>query len=108
MDLQPLDSVPSYRSLTLLLHRFDAIRKARTWISSLPSQRIRDRVYDLIAPPRYSADEITAIVDPDIRKPLDMKEVLLRIVDDSRLSIFKPNFGPNLLTAWAEVMGELA
>lgn len=44
-------------------------------------------------------------MDPDIRKPLDMKEALLRIVDDSRMSLFKPNYGPNLLTVWAQIMG---
>jgi len=34
-----------------------------------------------------------------------MKEVLLRIVDDSRLAIFKPSYGKNLCTAWASIMG---
>jgi acetyl-CoA carboxylase carboxyltransferase component len=34
-----------------------------------------------------------------------MREVLLRIVDDSRLAIFKPSYGPNMLTAWAQIFG---
>lgn len=59
-------------------------------------------------PPRYPADDLLALVNPDIRKPFDMKEVLLRIVDDSRLSVFKPSFGKNLITAWAHVMGKMA
>lgn len=58
------------------------------------------------AAPRYPADEILSLVDPDIRKPLDMGEVLLRIVDDSRLSLFKPSYGQNLITAWASILGE--
>lgn len=35
-----------------------------------------------------------------------MKEVLLRIVDDSRLEQFKPQFGPGIITAWAHIHGE--
>lgn len=58
-----------------------------------------------ITPPRYPLEELLALVNPDIRKPIPMNEVLLRIVDDSRLSTFKPNYGYNLLTAWAQVMG---
>lgn len=58
------------------------------------------------SPPRYSAEDILSIVNIDIRKPFDMKEVLLRIVDDSRLGMFKPSYGRNLITTWANIMGE--
>jgi acetyl-CoA carboxylase carboxyltransferase component len=50
-------------------------------------------------------EDILSLVDPDIRKPFDMGEVLLRLVDDSRLSIFKPNYGQNLITAFAQIHG---
>lgn len=55
--------------------------------------------------PRYPADDILSLVNPDIRKPFDMREVLLRVVDDSRLIFFKPEFGRNLITAYAKIMG---
>jgi acetyl-CoA carboxylase carboxyltransferase component len=57
--------------------------------------------------PRYSGEDLLALVNPDIRKPFDMTEVVLRLVDDSRLSTFKPNYGKNLLTCWAELHGQL-
>ena len=44
-------------------------------------------------------------MNPDIRKSFDMKEVVLRLVDDSRLSTFKPQYGVNMLTGWAHIMG---
>lgn len=56
-------------------------------------------------PPRYPAEDLLSIVNPDIRKPFDMREVLLRIVDDSRLSEFKPKYGTNTITAFAHVLG---
>jgi len=55
--------------------------------------------------PRYSADDLLGLVDPDIRKQFDMKEVLLRITDDSRYLAFKPGYGVNLLTCFANIMG---
>ncbi|KAL2004687.1 hypothetical protein VTN00DRAFT_3215 [Thermoascus crustaceus] len=87
---------------------FDAIQKAREWAATLnmgaapqlPMPEIADPL-----PPRYPADDILSIVNPDIRKPFDMREVLLRIVDDSRLSEFKPRYGTNMLTAWAHILG---
>lgn len=86
--------------------RFDAITKAREWVATL---QVRNTpAPELIAPiaPRYSAEDLLAIVNPDIRKPFDMKEVILRLVDDSRLSVFKPRYGPNMVTAWAHIMGK--
>lgn len=56
--------------------------------------------------PRYPIEDLLSLVNPDIRKPFDMNEVLLRLVDDSRLSIFKPKYGPNIITAWAHIMGK--
>jgi len=57
------------------------------------------------APPRYPVDDLLGLIDPDIRKQFDMKEVLLRITDDSRYLAFKPNYGVNLLTCFAHIMG---
>ncbi|KAE8373929.1 carboxyl transferase domain-containing protein [Aspergillus bertholletiae] len=85
---------------------FDAIRKAREWVGSLevPPAPTSFRLIEPIAP-RYNIEDVLSIVNPDIRKPFDMREVLLRIVDDSRLSEFKPRYGKNMITAWAHIFG---
>lgn len=64
-------------------------------------------VHGLLSPiePRYPVEDLLSLVNPDIRKPFDMLEVLLRIVDDSRLSVFKPKYGTNMITAWAHIQG---
>lgn len=58
--------------------------------------------------PRYSAEDLLSIVNPDIRRPFNMLAALLRIVDDSRLSVSKPKYDPNLLTTWAQILGMLS
>lgn len=89
-------------------HRFDAIQKAREWVATLnqvdPSHH--RGMHEEPLPPRYPVGDLLSIVNTDIRKPFDMREVLLRIVDDSRLSIFKPGYGVNMLTAWADILGK--
>lgn len=57
------------------------------------------------ASPRYPVEDLLSLVNPDIRKPFDMREVLLRIVDDSRLSEFKPKYGTNIITGFAHILG---
>lgn len=94
-----------YIMLTWMNIRFDAISKAREWVASLHVRTTKPRMIEPL-PPRYPIDDLLSIVNPDIRKPFDMSEVLLRIVDDSRLSVFKPKYGPNIITAWAHIMGK--
>lgn len=90
----------------IAVDEFDAIRKARDWVSMLDPQKPSFKVLRPPLAPRHAIDDLLAIVNPDIRKPFDMREVVLRLVDDSRMSTFKPKYGPNLLTTWASIMGK--
>lgn len=90
----------------MLPNRFDAIRKARDWVKTLKTPLVKELSSTESLPPRYSPAELLSIVDPDIRKALNMREVILRVVDDSRWLDFKPSFGQNLITAWANIYGK--
>jgi geranyl-CoA carboxylase beta subunit len=58
-----------------------------------------------IAAPRYDAEELLGIASLEHKKPLDMREVIARIVDDSSFLEFKPDFGPATLTGHASICG---
>ncbi|KAG7044797.1 acetyl propionyl carboxylase [Colletotrichum scovillei] len=91
----------------IAMDEFDAIQKAREWVATLRTpepSRLLANTSDPV-PPRYFIDDLLYLVNTDIRKPFDMREVLLRLVDDSRMSIFKPSYGTNMLTAWADILG---
>ena len=99
-------SLNLYQKLTCL--RLDAIRQARQWVlttSAVQHQASRQDTKIETLEPKYNIEDILGIVDPDIRLPLDMMEVLLRIVDDSRIMPFKPRFGKGMITAWANIHG---
>ena len=50
-------------------------------------------------------EELLGIIPTDIRQPMDMRQVIIRIVDASRLEEFKPLYGLGLITAWAHIHG---
>ncbi len=56
-------------------------------------------------PPRHDPREIAGIVSRDSRIPTDTREILLRLLDDSRLQEFKPLYGDTLLTGFAHLHG---
>ncbi|KFG80788.1 hypothetical protein MANI_006197 [Metarhizium anisopliae] len=111
VDAETLGGAATHARITGLADQiatdeFDAIRKGREWVASLGQWPLLPvAAAHVPLPPRYAIEDILSIVDPDIRKPFDMREIILRLVDDSRLSEFKPSYGPNLLTCFANIMG---
>ncbi|PWR24652.1 carboxyl transferase domain-containing protein [Zavarzinia aquatilis] len=55
--------------------------------------------------PLYPAEELYGIVPRDTRKPYDIREIIARIVDGSRLDEFKARFGTTLVTGFAHLWG---
>jgi 3-methylcrotonyl-CoA carboxylase beta subunit len=56
-------------------------------------------------PPRYAADELYGVINADIKKPYDVREVIARIVDASDLDEFKARYGTTLVTGFARIHG---
>lgn len=55
--------------------------------------------------PLLDPEEILAIVQADLRKPFDQRELIARFVDRSDFLEFKPHYGPTLITAFARIEG---
>jgi geranyl-CoA carboxylase beta subunit len=55
--------------------------------------------------PLYSCDEIAGVVPVDYRTPYDARELLLRIVDGSDFSDFKPGYGNSMVCVQASIYG---
>ena len=56
-------------------------------------------------PPRFAPEELYGIIPTDVRAPYDAREVIARIVDDSALHEFKPQYGTSLVTGFARIWG---
>ncbi len=84
----------------------DAIRIAREVAATLNRRRFTPPNLRTPEAPLYDADELLGIVPVDtIRKPLDMREVIARIVDGSRFMEFKPDYGTTLVCGNAHING---
>ncbi|HET9019846.1 MAG TPA: carboxyl transferase domain-containing protein [Acetobacteraceae bacterium] len=82
-----------------------ALGLARRIVANL--NRAKPPAPDPAAPvsPRYAAEDIYGVVPADLREPYDVREVIARIVDGSRLDEFKPLYGPTLVTGFARLWG---
>ncbi|KAG1463743.1 hypothetical protein G6F46_000116 [Rhizopus delemar] len=95
----------------LAMDEYDAISKARDWIANLnweqkgklPLRHLTGEYEE----PYYDAGKfkLLGIVSANIRIPFDATEVIIRIVDGSRFTVFKPNYGVNLVCGWAFIHG---
>jgi len=56
-------------------------------------------------PPRYDPREIYGILPRDFRQSYDVREVIARIVDGSRLHEFKTRYGTTLVCGFAHIEG---
>ena len=57
--------------------------------------------------PVYDPAELYGIVSADDRIPFDATEIIARIVDGSRFSAFKPEWGDSIVTGFARIWGHL-
>jgi len=55
--------------------------------------------------PHYDPREIYGVASADPRQPFDIKEVIARIVDGSRMHEFKPRYGDTLICGFARIHG---
>jgi geranyl-CoA carboxylase beta subunit len=83
----------------------DALRIARELVAALDWNRDAAPATRAYTPPRFAADELLGLAPADHRKPLDMREVVARIVDGSDFLEFKPDYGPATVTGHAAVCG---
>jgi 3-methylcrotonyl-CoA carboxylase beta subunit len=58
-----------------------------------------------IEEPLYHPEEIAGIVPTDLRKPFDIREIIARLVDGSRLHEFKALYGTTLVCGFAHLWG---
>jgi len=55
--------------------------------------------------PAHSAEEIYGIYDASPARPYDMREILARVVDESRFDQYKPEYGKTVLCGYARIGG---
>jgi 3-methylcrotonyl-CoA carboxylase beta subunit len=82
-----------------------ALAIARQIVGNL--NRKKHVALDVVQPvePRYPAEEVYGVIQSDIRKPYDVREVIARIVDASDFDEFKARYGTTLVVGFARIWG---
>ncbi|NIJ70091.1 carboxyl transferase domain-containing protein [Xanthomonas sp. 60] len=82
------------------LARVRAIIARLNWRKPVPAMALQPP-----EEPLYPAEELYGVIPADTRKPFDVREVIARLVDGSRLDEFKPRYGSTLVTGFAHLHG---
>ncbi|WP_315768916.1 MULTISPECIES: acyl-CoA carboxylase subunit beta [unclassified Bradyrhizobium] len=83
----------------------DALRIAREIMAALPWE-LPPREAAQVRPPRYDQEELLGIMPMDHKRPVDMRQVIARIVDDSDFVEMAPNYGPATVCGHARIEGQ--
>jgi len=81
-----------------------ALTLARRCVANLNWPASKEPVVG-VKEPLYDPRDLVGIVGPNLRKPIEMKEVIARIVDGSEFSEFKENYGTTLVCGFARIHG---
>lgn len=84
-------------------HALHLVRNIVENLGPKPSQSLDDP----IAPedPLYPAEDLYSLVPSDSKTPMDMREILARVLDGSRFQEFKARFGSTLICGFARIYG---
>ena len=83
----------------------DAIRLCRNVVSHLHWEKEGMEPTLLGDEPTLDPEELLGLVDEDLKSPLDIREVIGRIVDGSRFEEYKPLYGKTMICGWSMMHG---
>ena len=89
----------------LAMNDTHAIQICRNIFESIRRQECQDLEVQDVVEPYYPADELYGILPLDLKKPVDSREIIARIVDGSFFHEFKERYAPTLVTGFAHIMG---
>lgn len=83
----------------------DAIRICREVVSHLNWRKAGPSAIARADEPVHDPEELLGLVSRDLRQPVDVRDVIARVVDGSRFEEFKQRYGPTLVCGWASIHG---
>lgn len=83
----------------------DALRMCREIMSHLNWRKPGPEPALRADPPLLDPEELLGIMEPELRRPVEIRDVIGRIVDGSRFEDFKPRYGPTLVCGFASIHG---
>lgn len=110
VDIQTLGGAEMHNAVSGVAdYRFEDENEGFGWIRDQVALLGHESspVYDRIQSkdPYYDGEEIIGILPNDAKGTYDVREIIARIVDESRMEEFKPDFGKTIVAALARIGG---
>lgn len=83
----------------------EALERVRDVVKHLNRRKSMGLVLQTAEAPIYDPKELYGVIPADHRVSYDVREVIARLVDGSRLSEFKARYGPTVVCGFAHIMG---
>ncbi len=82
-----------------------ALQICRNIFESIQRQEFQSLERHSVLEPYYDPEELYGILPIDLKKMVDSREIIARIVDGSLFHEFKERYAPTLVTGFARIMG---
>jgi acetyl-CoA carboxylase carboxyltransferase component len=89
----------------LAIDELDCLRIGRQIVANLKYKKLGPPPATSVAEPLYDEEQLLGLAPADLKIPVDMRQIIARIVDGSEFDEFKPLYGINLITGWASLHG---
>ena len=83
----------------------DALRQCREVLSHLNWRKPGPEPETPFAEPVLDPEELLGLMDPELRRPVDVREVIGRVADGSRFEEWKARYGTTLVCGFARIEG---
>jgi|TARA_Y100000996_G_scaffold241411_1_gene189883 acetyl-CoA carboxylase carboxyltransferase component len=83
----------------------DALRICRNVVNHLNLVKRSDFDLRQYKEPKHDSEALLGLFSEDLKEQVDIREVIMRFVDDSRFEEFKPLYGSTMVCGWANVFG---
>ena len=83
----------------------DALRLCREVVSHLNFKKAGPSPTLRVDEPVLDPEELLGLMSEDLRRPVDVRDVIGRVVDGSRFEEFKPRYGTTLICGWSSIQG---
>ena len=83
----------------------DALQRCRDIFETIQPPPGQPLELHPVSDPLYDPEEIYGVLPESGREPVDVREIIARLVDGSEFSEFKAEYGTTLVTGFARIMG---
>ncbi len=83
----------------------EALRLVRNVVENLGPRELAPAAGDTPEEPAHDIEDLLGLIPVDNRTPVDIKEIIARIVDGSRFHEFKSRYGTTLVCGFAHIHG---